>query len=468
MKKYSLYTGWPILLLLLVFSCQKPDLIEGKTGPDGLLNFSVSIPGESAAYSANTAGPYRDGDTLFINVPTSEEEPVDVTRLKPVASLADNSIMTPGLPGILDFTTPVEVMVRTGKGVTQKNYIKVVPTLPKTLFKKAWFKNAQALGVLRTNISGMTVLGDNMLVADFNVWDAGDATGGVRVYDKLTGAFKKIIPAPTTFSAQVCADDAGHFAVNRYNIYGAGFMLYYYEDINSAPKLILNYAASDGCPVELGKKMSVIGNLKEGKAYVYAAAEGTNTYLYWEFTNGVPASNIPKSVTYAGAGGPWSYGIVKRMSIEENSGHYISYCHYDGADTDLKKGSRFDIVSATLDVTQLKKDNHDYKILDFDVFTVKGDKFLAILQQGFWAWDATSVKVFEITDEGKLNLVPADSGYKDFMLFSSDIYGGTNYNKWGDIVADVKGNEVYIYASLSNTDGATSGVMAYRMIYTPQ
>ncbi len=360
MKKYNLYTGWLPLLLLLVFSCKKPDPIEGSGGPDGLLNFSVSIPGESAAYSANTAGPYHDGDTLFINVPTSEEEPVDVTRLKPAASLANNSHMTPGLPGILDFTTPVEVTVVNGKGVTQKNYIKVLPTLPKTLFKKVWFKNAQALGVLRTNISGMTVLGDNMLVADFNVWDAGDAGSGVRVYDKLTGAFKKIVPAPTTFTAQVCADDAGHFAVKRYNIYGAGFMLYYYEDINSAPKLILNYAASDGCPVELGKKMSITGNLKEGKAYVYAAAEGTNTYLYWEFMNGVPVSNIPKSVAYGGAGGAWSYGIVKRMSIEENASLYISYCHYDGEATDLKKGSRFDILSATQDITQLKKENLEY------------------------------------------------------------------------------------------------------------
>jgi hypothetical protein len=466
MKKYNLYKGWPVFLVLLGFSCQKPDGIADTGGPDGLLNFSVAIPGESSQYAANKTGPYNNGDTIFINVPTSEEAPLDVTKLKPNASLSNNSKLIPGLPGLVDFTTPLEITVVNQKGVTQKNFVKVLPTLPKTLFKKSWYKNAQVMGILRTNISGMTVVGNDLLIADF----AGpiDATSGVKVFDKVTGAFKKLIPPPTTFTAQVTADDAGHFVVNRYNVYGAGFMVYYYEDVNSAPKLILNYANGDGCPVNLGDRMSVVGNLKQGVAYVYATPSNSTSIYSWKFVDGVPESNLPTISKYAGAGANWTYARVKRASVADLSSLYVSYCIYDGADTDLKKGSRFDILSSDMEITQMAKQNHDYKILDFDVFTVNGDKFLAILQQGFWAWDATSIKVFEITDEGKLKLVPTDGDYKNFMLFNSDIYGGTNYNRWGTIRADVKNNEVNIFATMATNDATTSGVMSYRMIYTPQ
>ena len=52
------------------------------------------------------------------------------------------------------------------------------------------------------------------------------------------------------------------------NIYGAGFMLYYYEDMNSEPKVLLDYMHDNGCPLLLGYRFSIVGNLKEGKAYI--------------------------------------------------------------------------------------------------------------------------------------------------------------------------------------------------------
>jgi hypothetical protein len=469
MKMNNIYLLLLTTILVSVLSCQKVNIVKSEGNNEGLLNFFVSIPGESAEYSGTVAGPYQDGDTIYIKVPTSEDNPLDVTQLEVYASIANNSRMVPPLTGITDFTGPLEVTVIDGQGVKRTNYVKVIPTLPKTVFKKLWFKNAQTLGISRTNISGMTVLDDNLMVADFNVWDASDPTSGVRIYDRTSGEFKKIVPAPTTFTMKVCADDAGHFVINRYNIYGAGFMLYYYDDINSTPQLILNYTAADGCPVNLGDRMSVTGNLKEGKAYVYATTAGANILYYWEFIDGVPQSTIPNQMKLGAAGGDWSFASVQRQSVEDTSDLYVSYCDYDAADAAaLAKGSRFDIVGKNMNVVQMNKENHDYKIMDFKVFTIHGDVFLAILQQGFWAWDATSLKVFEITNKEDLALRPGAPEYKDFLLMSSDIYGGTNYNKWGDVSVEVSGNEAVIYATMATNDASNAGVMAYKMTYNPQ
>ncbi|WEK35636.1 MAG: hypothetical protein P0Y53_24385 [Candidatus Pseudobacter hemicellulosilyticus] len=470
MKKISLYTGLLAICALLATSCEKADLGAGVTTNKGLLNFSIAVPGQTTLYSARVAGPYNDGDTIYVEVPTTDDNPLDVTRLKAEASLENNAVLTPALGEILDFSSPLNITVKDGLGAIRHHVVKVLPTLPKTVFSKLWFKTAADLGVLRTNITGATVAGGHLLIADFNQGSLA-ADVGVRVYDKFTGAFSHIIAPPTTYCQQVTADDGGHFAVNRYNIYGAGFMLYYYETVNSAPKLILNYTNAMGAPVNLGQRVSIIGNLKEGKAYVYATCGSVNSFYFWEFHDGVPVSVTPTAVRFASAN-PWTYALVKRKSLDDVSDHYITYCNYVSPDANLANGSRFCAFPLDMNLTQMNTANHYYKILGFDVFDMHGDKFLALLQQGYAAWDATNIRVFEITDQSKLTMAPGAEGYNSFQLFDSDIYGGTNYNRVGDIVTDIIGNDVYFYATMgtnaNTTANTTAGVMCYKMTYYPR
>lgn len=460
-----LYIAVTGILLFGIVSCEQVELHKNSTFDKGLINFSISIPGQATEYSAVKAGPYNDGDTVYVEVPTTEEDPLDVTKLKPFASLENNSKVVPALGGTMDFTTPLEIKVTDGNGVTKRHIVKVLPTLPRTAFKKLWFAKSLDLGVLRTNISGMTVVGNELLVADFNGGST-IASVGVRVYDKLTGMYKKIIAPPTTYCMQVVADDAGHFVVNRYNIYSAGFMLYYYESTESTPVLLLNYSAAAGCPVNLGRKVSVIGNLKQGKAYVYATTTTIDNNIYcWEFNDGVPVNVIPSVIKYAGAS-PWTYAIAKRKSLDGNSDLYISYCNYVSTDTDLKQGSRFSQFSSDMkNIYEMDPQNHFYKILDFEVFTIKDVVFAAVLTQGFYAWDATHLKVYDITNPAKMKLVSTSEGYNNFMLFTSEAYGGTNYNRYGDVAVDVSGREARIYASMATSDASYSGVMFYKMTY---
>lgn len=465
MKKInSFYLSVTGMVLLIMSSCEKVNLHKDAVFDKGLLNFSVSIPGQSTEYAATKAGPYGDGDTIYVEVPTTEEDPLDITKLRTYASLENNSRVVPALGSVMDFTDPLEIKVTDGQGITRRHIVKVVPTLPRTVFKKLWFSNAQDLGVLRTNISGISVAGNDLLIADYNAGSMIE-TVGVRVYDKLTGTYKKIIAPPTTYCMQVAADDAGHFLMNRYNVYSAGFMLYYYENTESAPQLILNYTAAAGCPVNLGRKMSVIGNMKQGKAFVYATSTVDNNVYSWEFNGGVPVSTVPVVIKYASASA-WTYAIAKRKSMDENSDLYLSYCNYVSTDTDLKQGSRFVQFSPDMkNVYEMATSNHYYKILDFEIFEIKGVVFMAMLSQGFNAWDATQLKVFDITDPAKMTLVSGNEGYNDFMLFTSESYGGTNYNRYGDVAVDVSGNEARIYASMATNDATYAGVMAYKMTY---
>lgn len=450
-----------MLLLLIVVACETPNMDKDVTYNNGLLNFYVKIIGESTEYAATKTGPYADGDTLYIKVPTTEESPLNLSQLKPYASLENNSSVFPGIDGIMDFTNPLKINVTDGLGIQRTNYVKILPTPPKTLFKKMWFKNSTEMGVVRPYISGIAVSGNNLLVHD-----AGD---GVRVFDKLTGEKMPAIISPATYTMQVKTDDVGHILINRYNKYGAGFIVYYYEDVNSQPNVILNYTAAAGCPSALGTKMSITGNLKEGKAYIYATAPTTTEIYYWIFNNGVLVNIEPQIIKYANAKSPWTYASVKRESIADNSDHYITYCIYDAADgKTLKKGSRFEIFPPNMDLIQMNTQNNKYKIFDFDVFTINGDKFLVTLEQGFSAWDGVVMKVFEITNKNNLTLVPGDANYSQFKLFESDVYGGTNYNRYGDVAVKVDGLNAYIYASIACSAADKAGIIAYKMTYFPQ
>ncbi|WP_439584882.1 hypothetical protein [Dyadobacter bucti] len=462
-RSYIYQAGCWMLSLLCLLSCEQVDLNKGVTARKGLLNFSIAIPNQATEYPATVAGPYADGDTIYINVPSTEESPLDLKSLKPYASLDHNSTIQPALGGTMDFSSPLTIRVTDGAGAVARYVVKVVPSLPKTVFSKLWFKTSDVLGIKRTNISGLAVAGEYLLVADFN---GGNTTvdDGIRVLNKNTGELVKSIAPPTTFCMQVNSDDAGHFIVNRYNVYSAGFVVYYYDDIDSAPKQILNYTAAAGCPVNLGRKVSVIGNLKSGKAFIYATTNGNNSIHYWEFEDGVALKNEPTIIRYAGAEA-WTFAAVQRKSLDPLSDHYFTYCNYNTSDPNLTQGSRFVSFTPDMEVTAMATRNHYYKILGFNTFKVQGEEFTAMLSQGYYAWDATHLKVFETNDPSRFNLVPGGAGYSDFMLFESEAYGGTNYNRSGDIVADVRGNEVYFYATMATNAASTSGVMVYKMKY---
>ncbi len=125
-----------------------------------------------------------------------------------------------------------------------------------------------------------------------------------------------------------------------------------------------------------------------------------------------------------------------------------------------------------MEINELNPQNHSYKILDFKVFTVNDDIFLATIEQNYTAWSNAKVQVFEITNRNKMELTAEDAGYDELCLFTGDEIAPTNYNRWGDIAVykeqTATGYDVYIASTVVGYDATESRIRMYKMSYYPQ
>lgn len=452
-------------------SCESPDLETGRiVQVNGLLNVTIQTPDSPIEYYATEKGPYEENEEIIVKVPTTDEEPLDLTRLICSVSLEHNCYVETKLGGEMNFSEPYRITVVDALGNKHNNTIRIVPTPPKTKFSKAWEKNCSDLGLVSRNNTGIAMNDRYLAIQEYD--------GPIYLYNIKTGAFVKNINAARSFMMKIRTDDAGHFVTARENIYSAGFMVFYYSEEEAEHKLLLDFTNSDGCPEDLGYNMSVIGDVTKGKSYIYGTGPNDMTIYYWELMDGqlLTPANLPNKLRYGPAGSAWTAApAIQRASLDSDSEHYISYTKWvNGNDSEALK-SRFNLFKPTMEVTALHPDNHDYRLLGFNVFDVEGEKYLAIADQGAdpWAGGGSTLKVFDITNESKLELSPKDDGYGDFCIFSSDLSGWIqNYFVWGDIAVHKEetstGYDVYIATSVVGFDLEQSTVRMYKMSYFRQ
>ena len=214
-----------VLAVLTLTACpEKPDDPVVDPGK-GLLNFSVSVPGSGLTYSATTQGPYKPDETIIIEIPSSSENPVDVTSLECYASLDNNCHTDPAVPPTADFTNPYKITVVLADGSTQTNYIKVDLIYPEIKIDFVWQTMAMEMNQVVYNDMYVAADDDYVYVLDA----AGYDTDCIHVLEKANGHYVKDIALPTTFIAQIFVDDAGVLCCSRYNIYGAGFRFFIYD-----------------------------------------------------------------------------------------------------------------------------------------------------------------------------------------------------------------------------------------------
>ena len=255
---------------VLLVSCESPDLSTAhESQVNGLLNVTIQIPDNPTEFYATKKGPYEEGEEITVKVPTTDEDPLDVSRLICTVSVEHNCYVVPGVGGEMDFTEPYKITVIDALGNRHNNTIRVVPTPPKTKFSKVWEKNCTDLGLASRNNTGLAIYGQYLAVQEYN--------GPIYLYDMKTGAAVKTIDAARSFMMKARTDDAGHLITSRENIYGAGFMVFYYSEADQEHKLLLDYTAGDGCPGDLGYNMSVAGDVTSGTAYIYGTGPNDMT-----------------------------------------------------------------------------------------------------------------------------------------------------------------------------------------------
>lgn len=453
-------------------ACEKPELSESHgTQINGLLNVTMQIPDNPAEYYATKKGPYAEGEEIIVKLPTTDENPLDVSRIICTVSLEHNCYINPPMTGEMDFTEPLQVTVTDALGNQHHHSIRVEPTPPKTTYELLWEKNATSLGLTDRNTTGIAINGQYLVLQHYN--------GSIYYYDRSTGEQVKTIPAASTFMMKARFDDAGHLITSRENVYGAGFMVYYYSEEDMQHHLLLDYTAAAGCPTDLGYNMNVIGNVLEGKSYIYGLTQNDMNIYYWELQDGelVTPADQPNMLRYGPAGGNWpSVPAVQRASLDDASDHYIAYNKWTNAYAiDDEHKAHFNIFTSAMEVTELNIANHEHRILGFNVFDCDADKYLALydMTADAYAGGAASLKVFDITDPAKMELAPTDAGYNDFRLFAGTGTGYIqNYFNWGDVSVykeeTVTGYDVYIATTAVGFDPNQSIVQVYKMTYFRQ
>lgn len=442
-----------------------------KTGMNytvGLLEFAIIKEGQTVEYQSNQVPPYQNGEVIYIDIPDTPKDPLDITKLRARVKLQPTCTLTPEIGNdFIDFTEPLEIKVTDGMGTERTHYIAVRPTeFSKTKFTHVWFRNTDDLGLTRTNIQGLALTKDNFFIEEFEDW----SLGKIFVFDSENGLFVKHIEQPTSFSSQIAADDNNHLSATTKNDFGKGYEFYRYDDINSSSNKLFTFVSWDPAIVDqFGiNKTSITGNTKDGKAYVYTTMPNGN-YYSWEMNNGTPTSAAPVITQFdpAKTGGTWDIASVKRASAAANSDMY--FCWYnEGATENDGKGSRFEIHDSSNVSYQLNPKNHFYKILAFDVFTVNNDKFVAMLTQGLKGDSEARLMVFEITDKAKLPLDSSQPGYVNLKVYESSPLGITTDLSSGDVQVNVDGMNAYIYVATTATSSqakANAGVRKYKMEY---
>lgn len=455
------------LAICLLTACGEVDMGETDYARNGLQNLTLQLEGESRVFTPAKSGPYHDGDIIEFRIPSSIESPVDLSKGRLTASLENDCFMETPLAGmVIDLSEPYDLRVRLPKGEIATYTLVAKRITPLCLFKKTWFKNAAELSyefpVWITSIA--------MAKEGFVVYDGVEnyPASRIKVYDEEDASLITSLNVPNTFLSQVKTDDAGHIVAARENVYGAGFMLYLFKDINSEPELILDYTAAAGCQLMLGYRFSICGDLTRGKAYVYAMAGNIyfgaqgKEYYCWEFNDGVPVSTIPVKTDFSSQVTEcWDSSNIQRMSTDENSDIYLSYYRYkDGTGSHIYR-----IEGGTGDLSEMKTANFEYQLLGFRVFEMQGHRFLAMLTQGNGAPTIT-MKVFDITDNTQWSTMkPGDEEYSNFMVYESEPFPANNVNHWGDVAVRVDDTKAYIYATIVSSDKAQAGVVKWTVDY---
>lgn len=471
MKHIKLFAG--MLMACSLFACTPKENTPTNKG-QGLLNFMVKIPEQPGEYGAVKKGPYAPDEEIIIQLPSSYDDPVDITALEAYASFDNDCYADPAVPSIIDFTEPYVITVVFADGSKQTNTIKIEYVYPRVKVEKVWCHDNNTLQFQYTHWLNLAADQKYVYVLDC-IQNLGNK---IFVLDRMTGEKVEEIDTPQSMMCQIHVDAAGRLAVTRYNMYGAGFRLFIYDPAKKTwSDPIIDFVPDDekgiSVPEDLGERASICGDLKKGKAYVYATAPKTREYYCWELNDGVP-SKEPKITRYSTFKDDWSTCMVKRTSTEPDANLYFGMTRYTGEED--SSYAEFHMVTPT-ETYKIDQVNYGPRILNYQPFTVNGEEWLAIAYQcAYTRWSGTKVAVFDANNPDKwADMNPENDNYIfDFRLYNSEVYGGTNYEQNAGMAVVVDGESAYIYVSSAAKgadpaeDNAAAHVACYKLSYSKQ
>lgn len=305
----------------------------------------------------------------------------------------------------------------------------------------------------------------------------------------MTGEFIQDIPVyeggwsgPRSYTWTLQSDDAGNFAMGRLNAGGAGFWLDVYKSdftyIGSPFKM-----GAAQVPVNMGRRMQIMGNMVEGNykiilssGYCFGDQLNVGEFSSWTRKNdpvtwtGVVA-DLPITSNYNSV--RWQAASVQQLSMDDPT-LYITYNDETGYPNhpfdqwDQVCAAHFEVYNPTTGESALvlNQANLMYRVLDSKVFTVKGNRYLFTLQQGYSTGTGEMKEIlYNITGKSRFNITPESPSYNRFRIYQSEGHVALNDYRYGNVAVcvDDDTNEAYMYTFYPGSDSSDAKITAVKM-----
>lgn len=372
----------------------------------------------------------------------------DLSNLIPQIQLSTRATIHPLPSEPQNFNNPVEYTVTAQDGITTKKYTVQFATPGKVSkgirigsARKIWSKTLAELGI--DDVNHMTTSlavskGDlivntrekrNKIINRFN----GAVLGEMNMGNIATENFQNFFAS---------SDDKGNILIsNLVAAVGNSLAIYKWESsIDPNPIKIISWTMSSAWNV--GRKMSVVGDLENNAVIYLTASNSGNTVLRWTVTNGVVVSQTPELLTFPGDIFWTTMADVAPVSTDPNApiyvtGHPGNVSYWDQA----AQRVGFALSAANLNLIH----NNALAFTEFN-------------QAKYLSFGRVEEKVgefylYDVTDPSHLAVPTSEPSFKDYLVLrTNDLITNSNGNRTSDVVLKVSddGYKLHMYCLLTN------------------
>lgn len=380
---------------------------------------------------------------------------INISAQKPKLTLSPHTTISPDTALVQDFSKAVAYTVKAEDGTevvyTVKPYAptKLASGIRKGSGRMLWSKKMDAMGLNAVDhmTTSIAISGDYLVTNTRNVANKyynrfnGEYVGEMTMGDILNANLKNFF---------ITNDDKGNILVcNLCTAAGQDFVVSKWNGPNDSNPVNLIKWKTDITGAQVGRKMSVKGDL-DGDALIYiGASKSNNTILRWQVKGGVVQSQAPEKIIYAGAKKWDLYADIVPTGTQTTDKVFISSYPADFVCTDLVSGEVFGQLNLTASGYLY---NHS-----IDYTTFNNTPYLAAINIA--SYFVGYSYLYDVTNPALLSTVPTSADYSKVCVLKSDaINSNSNGNATGDVLLKVSddGYKLIMYMFVTN-----GGVNAY-------
>lgn len=373
---------------------------------------------------------------------------IDITNQIPSIAITPHATISPALNLAQDFSKPVTYTVTAENGKVVQYTVKPVTPQKAELgiragsMKLLWTKTLTELGIDPANSLTTSIAStDKYLVV--NTREVSN-----KYLDRFTGNVAGAMNMTAIHGVNfknffATSDDAGHLLIsNLTNVVGNSLFIYKYN--NPADQNPVKFIEYTGLVAgqQLGRKMSVKGDLTKNALIFVTASNSDNSILRWQVVNGALVSQIPTIIKYGGST-KWTVmadvistgaSLSDPMFLSSQAGD-IAYMNATG--TPL---SQLNVSAAGFNVSH----SLDYAEFNKAKYLAVVNVSTTLLGNGY---------LFNVTDPLLLSTSPTSATYPNVMVFKSPLMTTlANGNQTGDVALQVSddGYKMVMYVMITN------------------